>query len=73
MPFIDEAMKSVDELNDSISKCDFKSVKLVAIATKFSRDALDNNEITRDTYNILINRIGMITSTAPGKCSCTKI
>ena len=72
MPFIDEAMKSVDELNDAINKCDFKSVKLVAIATKFTRDALDNQEITQDTYNILMNRIGVMTGTAPSKCSCIK-
>lgn len=72
MPFIDDAMKSIDELSKTINKCDFKSVKLVAIATKFTRDTLDNHEITQDTYNILMNKIGIMTTTSP-KCSCIKI
>lgn len=72
MTFLDEAIKSIEELDNAINKCDFKAVKLSAMATKFTNDALGRQEITLDNYNILMNRIGVMTDVVSGKCACTK-
>lgn len=72
MTFLDEAIKSIEELDDAINKCDFKAVKLSAMATKYTNDALNRQEITLDNYIILVNRIGVMTEAILGKCACTK-
>lgn len=72
MTFLDEAINSIKELDVAINNCDFKAVKLSAMATKFTNDALGRQEITFDNYNLLMSRIGVMTDAISGRCACRK-